>query len=122
MFKFKRYERFYRRFEVPGYEETAVEKASALQARKLVLVVLLLAAAIVAAKVMYAMWRYPSDRKVEHASDVEHFKYGSIGSDNQLKGLPYDVFAVLPEAFADLLPPGAPHDYTAFGLISEPGH
>src|SRR5262245_19027063 len=39
-----------------------------------------------------------------------------------LRGLPYDLFAVLPEAFEDLLPSGAPHDYTAFGLIQEPGH
>ena len=121
MMRFREYQRFYRQFRAPGYEQTAVERKAASEMRRLALILLALVAAAVLAKILYGRWRYPADRPVKYASEVEHFKYGSIGSDNQLRGLPYDAFVVLPEVFAHLLPPGAPRDYTAFGLIQEPG-
>src|SRR5688572_6257443 len=55
-----------------------------------------------------------SDRPIGYDSELEHFKYGSIGSDRVPKGLPADVIAVLPQVFPQYLPAGAPHDYTAF--------
>jgi hypothetical protein len=62
-----------------------------------------------------------SDRPVAYDSELEHFKYGSIGSDRYPKGLPAAVIAVLPRVFPQYLPEGAPQDYTAFGFIQEPG-
>jgi hypothetical protein len=38
---------------------------------------------------------------VRYASDVDHFKYGSVGVE-AANGLPYSVWAVLPDVFADL--------------------
>ena len=66
--------------------------------------------------------RSVADRAVAYASEEDHFKYGSIGSDRFPKGLPAAVIAVLPQVFPEYLPDGAPHDYTAFGLLTEPGH
>jgi hypothetical protein len=122
MLRYKRYDRFYDRFQVPGYDLTAVEQASRRQLLRAFWALLALAAVVVLALVIYSNCRYPLDRTTNYASDEEHFKYGSIGSDNQLRGLPYELFMVLPEVFSDLLPAGAPHDYTAFGFIQEPGH
>src|SRR6185312_8488313 len=56
---------------------------------------------------------------VHYASDVDHFKYGSVGVE-AANGLPYWVWAVLPEVFADKMP--GPGGYAAFGFLSEKGH
>jgi hypothetical protein len=48
-----------------------------------------------------------------------HFKYGSIGSDNLRRGIPYDIWRVLPEMFHQHLPKGKLHNYGAFGLITD---
>jgi mono/diheme cytochrome c family protein len=50
-----------------------------------------------------------------------HFRYGSIGGEST-NGLPYWIWKVLPDMFADQLPIDAPAtDYTAFGFLQEPG-
>src|SRR6185437_12359114 len=49
----------------------------------------------------------------------DHFKYGSVGVE-AANGLPYRVWAVLPEVFADKMP--GPGGYAAFGFLSEKGH
>jgi mono/diheme cytochrome c family protein len=67
-----------------------------------------------------AVHRYPLDRVVEYDDPQEHFKYGSIGADDE-NGLPLRVMQVLPRLFPEYLPAGAPHDFTAFGFIQEPG-
>ena len=72
------------------------------------------------------VWRFTSDRPVDYASDVDHFKYGSIGSEPggslsaAIGGLlpPYEIFKVLPQVCPDRLPGG----YASLGLIFEPGH
>ena len=69
----------------------------------------------------FAWFRANVDRPVDYADIEEHFKYGSIGSDNAVRGLPLAVLKVLPKAFPQYLPPGSPRDYTAFGFIQEPG-
>ncbi len=56
-----------------------------------------------------------------YASDAEHFKYGSIGSDVE-NGLPIAVLLVLPRVFPEYLPRGGPQNYQALGFIQEDGH
>jgi mono/diheme cytochrome c family protein len=56
-----------------------------------------------------------------HAGILDHFKYGSIGSE-ATAGVPYDIFLVLPTVFPDLLPPGQGKGWERVGLIYEPGH
>ena len=40
---------------------------------------------------------------VVYSNIVEQYKYGSFGSE-QLQGVPYEIWVVLPEVFPDLLP------------------
>ena len=55
---------------------------------------------------------------VDYANDVEHVKYGSIGSDTPLGiGLPYWIWATLPDVCPSLLPRG----YASLGIVQEPG-
>src|SRR6188768_400104 len=66
-----------------------------------------------------------SDQPVLYADIVEHFKYGSIGSEPGVSLLrpvggalpPYWVFKALPSVCRDKLPGG----YTSLGLILEEG-
>lgn len=54
---------------------------------------------------------------------IEHFKYGSIGSDKL--GIPLVLLKAMPLVCSDLLPPGTDprkEPLSAFGLIYEPGH
>lgn len=65
---------------------------------------------------------YSPNRPVDYADDVQHFKYGSIGTDIE-NGIPLRVLRVLPRMFPEYLPTGSPEqNYTAFGMISESGH
>jgi hypothetical protein len=65
----------------------------------------------------YLAARFLADRPVEHANIVDHFKYGSLGSEREF-GMPYAVWKALPELFADKLPgPG----YASLGFIFEDG-
>ena len=83
-----------------------------------VLIVLLLAA--------FLIWYVTVDRPVEHAAALEHFKYGSIGSEqggsifSSVGGVvpPYWVFKALPSVCPEKLPGG----YASLGLIYEHGH
>jgi len=79
--------------------------------------------ALVALVVLMAvMNQLAPNRPVDYASPLEHFYYGSIGSDIS-GGLPLKVVQVLPRMFPEYLPAGRAHDdYTAFGFIQEPGH
>lgn len=47
--------------------------------------------------------RFRADRPVVYESDLEHFKYGSLGSEHEF-GVPYWIWRALPELFADKLP------------------
>jgi mono/diheme cytochrome c family protein len=51
----------------------------------------------------------------------EHFKYGSIGSEE--RGVPYEIWKVLPTVFEDLLPKdGHGKGYERIGFTYEKGH
>jgi mono/diheme cytochrome c family protein len=56
-----------------------------------------------------------------HADVLDHFKYGSIGSE-ATAGVPYDIWLVLPEVFPDLLPKGEGKGWERIGFMYEPGH
>jgi hypothetical protein len=81
----------------------------------------LLGLVVIAGAGAFVWYQRNVDRPVRYADAREHFKYGSIGSDNQLRGLPLAIIKVLPQAFPQYLPAGGPRDYTAFGFIQEPG-
>ena len=70
--------------------------------------------------VAYVAW-YNLFREVPlvYASAEDHFKYGSIGAEND-QGIPYWVWLVLPRLFPENLP--HPGGYTALGITWEPGH
>lgn len=64
---------------------------------------------------------FPPNRPVEYEAELEHFYYGSIGSDIS-SGIPLKLMQVLPRTFPEHLPAGSDaEDYTAFGMIQEPG-
>ncbi|MBZ5617979.1 MAG: c-type cytochrome [Acidobacteriia bacterium] len=77
-------------------------------------------------------WRYIRESPVDYASDIEHFKYGSIGADSDA-GIPYWVWRVMPQVCPGHLPhPAAfralPADeqsglagYQQFGFLIEEG-
>ncbi|ACK73009.1 conserved hypothetical protein [Gloeothece citriformis PCC 7424] len=69
--------------------------------------------------VVYIGW-YNLFREVPtyYESPEEHFKYGSIGTENA-EGIPYWIWVVLPRLFPDKLP--APGGYTSIGLTWEEG-
>lgn len=94
--------------------ETVVEIAERRRNEKIFLVII----ALFALFATYLFWKYVPDAPVDYADINEHFKYGSIGSE-QVNGLPYWVWKVLPDMFPEKLPvPGK--GYEAFGLIQEP--
>jgi hypothetical protein len=54
----------------------------------------------------------------QFASSEDHFKYGSIGAEEDT-GLPYWIWQVLPRMFADKLP--GPGGYASLGIVWEEG-
>ena len=76
---------------------------------------------IVGALLALVMYAFSPNRPRDYASDLDHFFYGSIGSDIS-GGLPLKVLQVLPRVFPDYLPdrPGAA-GYARFGFIQQPG-
>ncbi len=79
----------------------------------------------------FGEWKcFRGDEQV-FAHDVDRFNYGSLGAE-LLAGIPYPIFAVLPQVLPDLLERHAtqgwgaqkakPASYAAFGLAREPEH
>ncbi|HSP78583.1 MAG TPA: hypothetical protein VLQ93_08650 [Myxococcaceae bacterium] len=104
---------------MPGPEESPTSPPPAARRRRKWLV-----GGVALLVVLLAIVAYASsiNEPAYYDSIDEHFKYGTIGSDEPYRGLPRAVLEVLPEVFPEYLPPGAPRDYTAFGFIQEPGH
>ena len=102
--------------------ESAVDRYQLRTRRRIILFIVLVIVAWVALSVVR---RFTEDRPVDYASAVEHFKYGSIGSEpggsllNAVGGVlpPYEIFKVLPDVCPDLLPGG----YPSLGFIFERG-
>ncbi|MFO1070241.1 MAG: hypothetical protein U1E14_17135 [Geminicoccaceae bacterium] len=81
----------------------------------LALLVFLLGLAVAGLGV-YVLWRLAQDRTPYHADAVEHFKYGSIGSEPE-SGLPYWIWQALPRLFPEAF--GGRDDYAGFGFLYE---
>ena len=100
-----------------------VDDSVAKTRRRIFWIVVLLAVAIIA---IVLIRRFTIDRPVDYRAEVDHFKYGSIGSEPggslrlAIGGLlpPYEIFKVLPQVCPDKLPGG----YASLGLIFEKGH
>ena len=84
-----------------------------LQRRRIVRNLVLLAIVLVAAYYLIFSATYV----MAYESDLEHFKYGSIGSE-VTNGLPTLVFKALPKLYEEEL---GPRGYGRFGLLYEPG-
>ena len=69
---------------------------------------------------VYLFWKFVPETPDRYTRITQHFKYGSIGSDNTERGLPYWIWKILPEMFAEHLPDNGKTGYEAFGLIREP--
>jgi hypothetical protein len=80
-----------------------------------VLIPLLLVAGVVAFGAWYYLFREVPDA---FASDEEHFKYGSMGTEDR-DGIPYWIWLVLPRVFPEKLP--GTGGYTSLGLTWEEG-
>jgi cytochrome c2 len=80
-----------------------------------VLIPVLLVAGVVAFGAWYYLFREVPD---EFASDEEHFKYGSMGTEDR-DGIPYWIWLVLPRVFPEKLP--GTGGYTSLGLTWEEG-
>jgi hypothetical protein len=88
--------------------------------------IVIIVGAVAALGIVAALWarsflnrnRVPA----EYADIVEHFKYGSIGTEKRL-GVPAPLFDLFPVMFADLLPGDRPgKGYEKLGFLYEPGH
>ena len=77
---------------------------------------------LIAGVVVLFLNLYAPNRPVDYADAVQHFKYGSIGTDIE-NGIPLRVLRVLPRMFPEYLPEGSQvEDYSAFGMIQEEGY
>src|ERR1041385_6170026 len=76
---------------------------------------------IMGALVAWFGWKkfFREEPEQAFANEVERFKYGSIGAENE-RGVPYWIWVVLPTVFSDLLP--GPGGYKSFGIVWEEGH
>ena len=83
--------------------------------------VLVVLAALIAAGGVSAYTFLTRNEPVVYANIVVQYKYGSLGTE-QLQGIPYELWVVLPQVFPDLLPPGPGKGYERFGFTYEPGH
>ena len=63
--------------------------------------------------------RFGADTAVAYRDDVEHFKYGSLGSEHEF-GIPYWIWRALPELFNDKLP-GKQNGWQSVGFVFEKG-
>lgn len=72
---------------------------------------------VILAAGQYLVGRFTVDSPVEYRDDVDHFKYGSLGSEHEF-GVPYWVWRALPELFADKLPGKG---WESLGFVFEKG-
>ena len=89
--------------------------------RRIRLVVVLFILLVVAWIAITFIARFTTEQTAVYDGLEEHFKYGSIGADNLQRGIPYWIWAVLPEMFPEYLPNSDQEGYAAIGMVQEPG-
>ena len=75
--------------------------------------------AVASIVVLVLVGRFGADRPVEYRDDLDHFKYGSLGSEHEF-GIPYWIWRALPELFRDKLP-GDKSGWQSVGFVFEKG-
>src|SRR5262245_58558693 len=65
--------------------------------------VLTIVGALIFLLALAVYWGVCAEVPVDYPTDDKHFQYGSIGSDST-SGIPYWIWAVLPETFPQYLP------------------
>jgi hypothetical protein len=82
-------------------------------------VVTVAAVAVIVLAGAVLLGRFGADSPVDYQDDLDHFKYGSLGSEYQF-GVPYWIWRALPELFQDKLPrTGA--GWESVGFVFEKG-
>jgi hypothetical protein len=89
--------------------------------RKVLVITLAILAALLAAGGVSAYTFLTKNDPVVYSNIVEQYKYGSVGTE-QLQGVPYEIWVVLPEVFPDLLPKTPGKGWERLGFIYEKGH
>ena len=82
----------------------------------------ILAAVVLVVAILAGAWllgRFGSDTAVAYKNDLEHFNYGSLGSEHEF-GVPYWIWRALPELFQDKLPEPR-NGWQAVGFVFEKG-
>jgi RoxA-like, cytochrome c-like len=96
--------------------ETQADGGPPRKHRKRVLIALLIVLLLVVGT--WVVSKTFLNRPVDYDDIVEHFKYGSIGSESA-NGIPYWIWKVLPEMFPEKLPGKG---YESLGFLKEEGH
>ena len=81
-----------------------------------------IAAVVLVLALLAGVWllgRFGADTAVAYRDDLEHFKYGSLGSEHEF-GVPYWIWLALPELFQDKLP-GTRNGWQSVGFVFEKG-
>ncbi len=98
------------------HEPMAVAERRARRVRWLVIST---AGLVLIAIVALVLWsRLLREVPIYYADDRDHFKYGTIGNEND-GGIPYWIWLALPRVFPEHLPGNG--GYAAFGMLFEPG-
>ena len=104
---------------------TDVKEAGRAMTRRKKILVIVVGAIVIAGAIIAVSARSFLHRNrvpVTYPDIVEHFKYGSIGTEKRL-GVPGPLFDLFPVMFADLLPKDRPGEgYEKLGFLYEPGH
>src|SRR2546423_9014223 len=101
-------------FDIPSPVEIAT-----LHWRRRALLFLLALLVLILLAALYVYCRLHVNRPVDYGDVREHFKYGSIGSEQG--HLPYLIWKVLPTVFPEHLPQDHPGEgYARFGFTYEP--
>ncbi|HKY07741.1 MAG TPA: cytochrome c [Candidatus Binatia bacterium] len=82
----------------------------------------LIAAALLVIALVAGAWllgRFGADTAVAYKDDLDHFNYGSLGSEHEF-GVPYWIWRALPELFEDKLPEPR-NGWAAVGFVFEKG-
>ena len=74
--------------------------------------------ASVAAVALLSMATADRDEPEIHEDILEHFKYGSIGTEGRA-GVPWEIWRVMPTVCSEHLPDGPGQGYERFGFVYE---